>query len=245
MQVEPKIRIFLEGPIKPHREIDLSQDQGHYLRRVMRKKSGEIIRVFNGFDGEFAAKILPDTKKTLTVEVQDQLRSPEANPDIWLLFAPLKKDRTNYLIEKGTELGVSRFMPIRTEYTNSERIKIARLAVIAREATEQSEGFDPPPIDPLARLSDLLQNWPDDRCLIFCDEAQDAGPSWPEVDQKSALLIGPEGGFSRAERNQLRELPFVRPLSLGRKILRAETAAIVALAGWHDRHRDQIKITPS
>ena len=232
MSDEPKIRLFVDQSLHQDAQIALDRDQSHYLTRVMRLRDGAALRAFNGRDGEWSARIDGGTKNTTELKLETLLRAPDQTPDIWLLFAPLKKDRTNFLIEKATELGVAHLMPVLTDFTNAARVNTERLQAVAREATEQCEGFHIPDIATPVTLDTALQNWPQDRHLLFCDEtklgAATALPAGP-----AALLIGPEGGFSPKERARLHAHRAARPISLGPKILRVETAAIAALTYWH------------
>jgi 16S rRNA (uracil1498-N3)-methyltransferase len=164
------------------------------------------------------------------------LRHP---PDLWLLFAPIKKSRTDFIVEKAAELGAARICPVQTDFTNAERVRRDRLQAHAVEAAEQCGGTFVPQVADLARLSDVLADWPEDRRLMFCDEAL-AGPATALPDDHApwAILIGPEGGFSEAERARLAALPGAHAVSLGPRILRADTAAVAALTLWQSRLGD-------
>ncbi len=156
-------------------------------------------------------------------------------PDLWLLFAPIKKARTDFIVEKAAEMGAARILPVQTEFTNSERIRQDRLQAHAVEAAEQCGGTYVPEVADLQKLDTVLRNWPDDRHLIWCDESlvgARAGLQAAQSADKWAILIGPEGGFSDAERSRLTALPFVTTISLGPRILRADTAAVAALTLW-------------
>ena len=228
--------------------ITIDGDQAHYLTRVMRLGAGDAVRVFNGRDGEFAGEIAEAGKNAVRLALGERTRTQQAVPDLWLLFAPLKKDRTDFVIEKAVELGVAEIRPVLTERTNSENVRVDRLARIATEAAEQTERLDVPPVREAQKLFAALDGWPADRVLVFADESGDedgrpwggeAGRAMPlaEVlrgigDGPAAILIGPEGGFSPAERARLRSLSFVKAVGLGPRILRAETAAVAALAIW-------------
>ena len=228
--------------------ITIDGDQAHYLTRVMRLGAGDAVRVFNGRDGEFDGEIAEATKAAVRLSLGNQTRTQQAPPNLWLLFAPLKKDRTDFVIEKAVELGVAEIRPVLTERTNSENVRVDRLARLAIEAAEQTERLDVPPVREAQKLFAELQCWPADRTLIFADEAgDDTGRPWggesgramplaealrEMADGPAAILIGPEGGFSPAERARLRSLPYVKAVGLGPRILRAETAAVAALAIW-------------
>jgi 16S rRNA (uracil1498-N3)-methyltransferase len=228
--------------------ITIDGDQAHYLTRVMRLGAGDAVRVFNGRDGEFDGEIAEATKAAVRLSLGNQTRTQQAPPNLWLLFAPLKKDRTDFVIEKAVELGVAEIRPVLTERTNSENVRVDRLARLAVEAAEQTERLDVPPVREAQKLFAELQSWPAERTLIFADEAGDdtrhpwggeSGRAMPlaealreMADGPAAILIGPEGGFSPAERARLRSLPYVKAVGLGPRILRAETAAVAALAIW-------------
>lgn len=228
--------------------ITIEGDQAHYLTRVMRLGVGDAVRVFNGRDGEFAATISEASKHTLRLALGEQSRKQQAAPDLWLLFAPLKKARTDFVVEKAVELGASEIRPVLTERTDADTVRVERLARIAVEAAEQTERLDVPPVREAQKLFAALEGWPAERALIYADEAGDdeAKPWGGEsgraqslesalrqmTDGPAAILIGPEGGFSAGERARLRSLSFVRPVGLGPRILRAETAAVATLAVW-------------
>ncbi len=202
----------------------------------MRILPGDEILAFNGEDGEWLARVEGRSvlAETLTC-LELTLRQVDA-PDVWLLFAPLKKARTNYAVEKSTELGVSRIVPVRTERTNAKRVAIKRLEAIAVEAAEQCGGLTVPEIAPLSRLDDVLAEWPSGRRLFVCDEEL-SGTSTEPFEASgvgpAAVLVGPEGGFADGERNSLAGLPAAELVSLGNRILRAETAVVAALALLH------------
>ena len=220
--------------------VPLERGQSHYLSTVMRMLPGDEILVFNGEHGEWLARLegRPARAEALTC-IESTLPQAEA-PDVWLLFAPLKKARTNYAVEKATELGVGRIVPVRTERTNAKRIAIERLEAIAVEAAEQCGGLTVPEIAPLSRLEDVLAGWPPGRRLFVCDEelsGTGAGPFEAGSDGPVAVLIGPEGGFAEGERNALIGMPSAELVSLGNRILRAETAVAAALALLHRSRR--------
>lgn len=228
--------------------ITIDGDQAHYLTRVMRLGAGDPVRVFNCRNGEFDGKIVEANKNTVRLALGEQTRTQQAAPDLWLMFAPLKKDRTDFVVEKAVELGVAEIRPVITERTNSGNVRVDRLTRLAVEAAEQTERLDVPPVREAQKLFAALQNWPTDRTLIFADEAGDdavrpwggeTGKALPLEealrgmgDGPAAILVGPEGGFSPAERSRLRSLSYVKAVGLGPRILRAETAAVAALAIW-------------
>ncbi|MGB0747418.1 MAG: 16S rRNA (uracil(1498)-N(3))-methyltransferase [Magnetospiraceae bacterium] len=233
----PPLRIFVAEDLAPGAVVPLPPDKAHHLRAVMRRGVGDPVRLFNGRHGEWDGMIQALDKKTALAQVRGQYRPQETTADPWLLFAPLKKDATDFLVEKATELGVARLVPVLTDHTVTRRVNVARLAATARGAAEQCERLSVPTIDAPISLAAALRDWPKDRTLIVGDEHGNAqplatalreGPCHPHI----GLLVGPEGGFSTSELTAPRALPFVLPVTLGPRILRAETAAIAALAVW-------------
>ncbi len=238
----------------PGAAIALDESAMRHVGTVLRRDVGDGLRVFNADDGEWAAEIIAKDKRGMRVRVGALLRAARATPDLDLLFAPVKRHATDLIVEKATELGVRRLRPVITQRTIAENVRLDRLQAIAREAAEQTERFDAPEILPPLSLARALDGWDAARPLIYADEQGDdegaawggeAGraPSFLDAIQnlkadKLALLIGPEGGFTIEERRLLRGLPFVIPVSLGPRILRAETAVIAALsviqAAWGD-----------
>lgn len=215
--------------------IGLEPERVHYLRNVLRLDKGARIAVFNGSDGEYAARIEGFGKGWCTLAVEEKRREPVPEPDLWLVFAPIKRARLDFIAEKATELGVSGLWPVYTQHTIVTRVNQDRLLATVIEAAEQSERLSIPQIFEAAKLSDVLARWPKDRRLIFCDETGGGGPIADVVAKQDpleprAILIGPEGGFARAELDALRELPFAVPVGLGPRVLRADTAALAALA---------------
>lgn len=241
-------RLHTDASLAEGGEASLGPDRAHYLRTVLRRDVGAEIRLFNARDGEFAATISELSKKAGSAHIDGRLRAPEEEPDILILFAPIKRAPLELVIQKATELGAAGFAPVLTDRTNSDRLNMERLASIALEASEQCGRLSVPTFAERKRLVDALLRWDKSRQLIYCDEAGDdpaaewggrdgrAGPLYEIVKEraftKAALLIGPEGGFSPDERGWLRSLPFVTPVTLGPRILRADTAAIVSLALW-------------
>ena len=243
-------RLFVDSVLEAEGGVSLSEDQARYLGQVLRKKPGDVVRVFNGRDGEYSAHIADFTKRGGELVCQVQTRAQATSPDIQLLFAPLKRQRTDLIVEKATELGAARIQPVFTARTNSDHVRTDRLRAIAIEAAEQTERLDVPVIEEPAPLASLLFRWPENRRIIFADESgDDDSRAWggdagrappiaaalqPYASQNTqwAILIGPEGGFTPEERAHLRTLPCVTPVSLGPRILRAESAAIAALTIW-------------
>jgi len=231
---QARIRLHLDQPLGPEQPIALPEAAAHYLFAVMRLSTGAEILVFNGRDGEWLAEIAEAGKRRGTLLCRDRLRAPAPPPDLWLLFAPLKKARTDFVVEKAVELGAARIVPVQTEFTNAERIRQDRLQAHAVEAAEQCGATHVPEVADLARLDRLLAEWDKGRQLIWADEAQagQAAGLAGVAPGPAAILIGPEGGFSPAERARLASAPFVRRVALGPRILRAETAALAALVLW-------------
>jgi len=230
-----KIRLFLDHDLGPGQTVPLSQDQAHYLFGVMRRGPGDEVLVFNGRDGEWRASVVQAGKRAGTLGVLDQTRPLQMPPDLWLLFAPIKKARTDFIVEKATELGACRIQPVSTRFTNSERIRRDRLQAHAVEAAEQCGGTYVPDVAELAPLERLLADWSADRQLVFCDEARVGAASDLRGVLRgapAAILIGPEGGFSEEERARLLTMKAATPISLGPRILRADTAATAAIALW-------------
>jgi 16S rRNA (uracil1498-N3)-methyltransferase len=215
--------------LAPDAELALAPGQAHYLGTVMRRAPGDRLRLFNGRDGEWLGRLTALRKDRAAVRAETRLRPQAPEPDLWLLFAPLKRDATDLVAQKATELGAAALLPVFTERTNAARINPARLAAIATEAAEQSERLTVPRIAPAATLPEALAAWPAGRPLVAAMERRAAGPVRPAAGP-SALLVGPEGGFSVRELDDLARRPFVVPATLGPRILRADTAAIVGLA---------------
>ncbi|MEL6414644.1 MAG: 16S rRNA (uracil(1498)-N(3))-methyltransferase [Pseudomonadota bacterium] len=228
-------RLYTPKPLAEGEEISLPADQSRYLTRVMRLEAGAIVRAFNGADGEWQCT-LAGTPKSVALVPQQQVRLQSSSPDLKLLFAPIKKARTDFIIEKATELGVRTIQPVFTQYSQSNRVRIDRFESLAIEAAEQSERMDVPQIHEARALPKLLSEWDASRPLIFCDESPQAislATYSKQLNEKpAAILVGPEGGFSPKEWEMLRSLDFVMPITLGPRILRAETAVVSALSLW-------------
>ena len=226
-------RLYISEPIRADSTLTLSRSQSHYLINVMRMTSGDQFLVFNGIDGEWKVFITDANKKCTTVSVTEQT-SPQTNElDIWLLFAPIKKDRTDFIIEKATELGVSKIMPVITEHTQISRVNIERLQATAIEATEQSRRLTVPEFEAAQQLQNALNNWPSSRRLIYLDETGNGQALARVLQDKTddlAFVIGPEGGFSPSELDAMDKLTFSVGADLGPRILRSETAVVAALA---------------
>ncbi len=225
-------RIYLEASLAEGRTLALSNDHAHYLRNVLRLSEGTELRVFNGSDGEWRAVISSLGKRAGDIEIQEQLRAPEACPDIWLCFAPVRKHRNAFILEKATELGVAKLQPVTTARTQFSKLRLEKMQSQIIEAAEQTERLDIPLLNATIGLDQMLADWPTERTLIFADEAGDAKPALVALQNltgPTALLIGPEGGFTPQERERLRGQDYVIPVSLGPRILRADTAALSLL----------------
>jgi 16S rRNA (uracil1498-N3)-methyltransferase len=230
-----KTRLYVAGDLGVNMAVTLDEGQAHYLLHVLRAKAGNRVLLFNGRDGEWLAEIAQAGKRGVTATCLKQTQAQAGAPDIWLVFAPVKKTPSDYLVQKATELGVSCLLPVFTHRTIVGRINQERMAANAIEAAEQSARLSVPEIREGIALEKLLASWPKERRLFFCDEGGDAKPlaqAARGVDGPAAILTGPEGGFDPAERDMLRGLAFVTPVTLGPRILRADTAALAALAVW-------------
>jgi 16S rRNA (uracil1498-N3)-methyltransferase len=252
-----KVRLHVSADLASGAEVPLDEAQAHYLRHVMRARAGDRVLLFNGRDGEWLAEIASVSKKSLTLACRRQTAPQAGAPDIWLLFAPIKKTPADYLAQKATELGAAKLQPVFTRRTIVSRVNQERLLANAVEAAEQSGRLSVPEIGEAMNLDKALANWPKERTLYFCDEGgdakplaqalADAGPPPPRgrstlegdvpvaalaMRRAEGVLVGPEGGFDSEERAMLRALPFVVPVTLGPRILRADTAALAALSIW-------------
>ena len=232
------IRLYVDHPLAAGQSVPLTIEQSHYLFRVMRKGVGEKLEVFNGVDGEWSAEVIQASRKSGILLCRDMSRPLLLPPDLWLMFAPLKKSRSNFIVEKATEMGASQIMPIKTDFTNLERVRQGSLQSQAIEAAEQCGGTFVPSVLDLQKLSNVLDVW-DDRKIMFCDETF-AGKlvSLSYLPGPWAILIGQEGGFSAGERKRLGEMHQVHRMALGPRILRAETAAIAAMTLWQSNMGD-------
>jgi 16S rRNA (uracil1498-N3)-methyltransferase len=230
-----RIRLHVDHPLRPGQTVPLTREQAHYLSGVMRLGPGAEVFTFNGRDGEWRCEIAEVGKRGGSLACLEQTAPLRMPPDLWLLFAPIKKARTDFIVEKAAELGARVIRPVQTDFTNAERIRRDRLQAHAVEATEQCGGTYVPEVAELEKLDRLLSDWPVDRRLLFCDEAA-AGETQTDLKDLPrgpwAILIGPEGGFSEEERVRLRAMPQATRIALGPRILRADTAAVAALALW-------------
>ncbi|MFZ5709612.1 MAG: 16S rRNA (uracil(1498)-N(3))-methyltransferase, partial [Pseudomonadota bacterium] len=245
------VRLYVDHALNGGQSVPLAEAQAHYLGTVMRLGPGDALLAFNGRDGEWRVAFRPQGRRGGTLDCLAPVRPQGSPPDLWLVFAPLKKARTDFLVEKAVELGVSRLMPVQTDFTSAERLRDDRLRAHAVEAAEQCGATSVPEIAPLTALSRVLSGWDPSRRLWLCDEEAGAGPGEGRGESgggvprhgaggaaapapahsafagagpgPAAIAIGPEGGFSPSERVRLRSLAFVSPVGLGPRILRAET----------------------
>ena len=208
-------RLFVDVELKEGTEIRLDGSHAHYLLKVMRIKQNQPVKLFDDRTGEYLAHVTMLGKRDLILLIDGKTRERENSPDLWLLAAPIKRTRYDWIAEKATELGVTKMIPVQTERTQNNPIKPDKLRAHMIEAAEQCERTALPLLDDLIKLDVLLKDWPEDRHLFF-----------------AAILIGPEGGFSDAENRMIRALPQSVPVSLGPRILRADTAAIAAISLW-------------
>ena len=246
----PSTRLFLTGPLAPGESLGLSPEQFNYLRNVLRFAAGGELLVFDGQSGEWLARYDQIGKRAGEVEILRQTRAQPAANDLWYLFAPLKHARLDYMVQKAAEMGVSQLQPVLTEYTQTSRINMERMRANVVEACEQCGVLNVPEIKEAVTLPTLLEHWSTDRRLIFCNEAAPLSDPYQRLQALGpgplALLIGPEGGFSAKERDELLRHPFVTSLAIGPRILRADTAAVAALAilqaalgDWHSAHAQE------
>ena len=228
------LRLFVDSALSTGASVAASEAQGHYLLHVMRRAPSDPVALFNGRDGEWRAVVQTPSKRHVVFEVTDQLRAQNQTPDVWLAFAPVK--RIDMIVEKASELGASALLPVMTRRTDVSRINFDRMRAISIEAAEQCERLSVPVIQPAQDFDAFLAGWPSTRRLYFLDETGAGAPIaqalQAEVTQSCAFLVGPEGGFTQSELDALKQLPFATGVSLGPRILRAETAALAALACW-------------
>ncbi len=233
-------RLFVDMPLALGVTPTIEGPAAHYLLNVMRAAVGAPILLFDNRSGEWLASIAASAKRSLTLHIERQTRPIEQVPDLWLCFAPVKKARLDWIIEKATELGVARLQPVITERTIVERVKRERLAAQIIEACEQCGRTALPTLGEPIKLPRLIGEWPAARALLFADEAGGAALASVEAPAPAAILIGPEGGFTARERELVLTNPAARRIALGPRILRAETAAIAATAAWMTRYGDWV-----
>jgi 16S rRNA (uracil1498-N3)-methyltransferase len=223
-------RLFVDQPLEQGAALTLEGAAANYLGNVLRLGAGAQVKLFDDRTGEWLAEIREAGKKRLTLAVGERLRGREAVPDLWLLFAPIKRGRIDWLVEKATELGVARLVPVLTRRTIVDRLNLERLRAHVVEAAEQCERTALTELAEPQKLEALLAGWPTERILYFADEA--GGEALAGEAGPAAILIGPEGGFTAEERAAIRALPQAHPITLGPRILRADTAALAAVALW-------------
>lgn len=235
-------RLFVDEALVAGASVQLEGAAANYLGNVLRLDPGAGVKLFDDKSGEWLASVAEAGRKRVTLVVRENLRPREEVPDLWLLFAPIKRGRIDWLVEKATELGVARLQPVLTQRTVVDRLNLERLRAHAVEAAEQCERTALPVLTGERKLKALLAEWPDERALLFADEA--GGPPMMEVVQPgpAAILIGPEGGFTDDERALIRQHPKAQPASLGPRILRADTAALAAVSLWMSMAGDWAKV---
>mgnify|MGYP001227212225 CR=1 FL=1 len=231
-----KTRIFVNKSISSNLIIYVKNKQHHFLKNVMRIKVNDKINVFDGTSGEWTSKVISINRENTALLVTENIKKMHSSSDLWLIFAPIKQNRMRIAIQKATEIGVSKIIPCFTEYTNFNKINLKNLYQNTIEASEQSERLDIPSIEKEVDLKSLLQNWPKDRKLIYCDEKNKDNKSIIETiinlkktTNKWSVLVGPEGGFSDTEQNMILKNINVVPVSLGKTILRSDTAITTSL----------------
>ena len=225
--------------------IELNSGQSHYLTSVLRKKNGAELLLFNGRDGGFLGVIETNVKRSLAIRCKQQLLLQTHSSDLWLIFVPIKRSRMDFMVQKATELGVSKIWPVQSEFGQIKRIREDKLRANMIEAAEQTERLDLPEIGKFTSIQTVLNNWPEDRVLMVCDETKsEVGHARSmlqlnrNLSEKAAILIGPEGGFSAPEREQFRIHSMCENISLGPRILRSDTAAMTALSIFQSNFGD-------
>jgi 16S rRNA (uracil1498-N3)-methyltransferase len=245
-------RLFVEADLLAGSEAPLAEAQVHYLRHVMRRADGAPLLLFNGRDGEWRATLEGRGRKAAVARLGERVREQTAEPDVWLCFAPVKRARIDFIAEKATELGAALLQPVLTQHTMVERVNLERLRANAIEAAEQTERLTVPEVRAPVELARLLGAWPAERRLLMCDETG-GGPPIAEalagLDLAArtapwAIVVGPEGGFAEGELAAIRRIKDVMAVGLGPRILRADTAALAALACWQALVGDWQRPTP-
>lgn len=248
MDVDSRVkitRLFVDSALMENALIELNSGQSHYLSSVLRKKNGADLLLFNGRDGGFLGVIETNGKRSFAVRCKQQLLVQTHSSDLWLIFVPIKRTRMDFMVQKATELGVSKIWPVQSEFGQVKQIREDKLRANMIEAAEQTERLDLPEIGAFTPLQTVLDNWPEDRVLVVCDETKsEAGLARSmlqlnrNLTEKAAILIGPEGGFSAPEREQLDRHPMCENISLGPRILRSDTAAMAALSIFQSNFGD-------
>ena len=227
-------RLYVDAPLKAGAVFDAPADQAHYLIHVLRLKEGDHVRLFNGHDGEWQAEVSAAKKKTCVLKIGRQLIPQTVPEDIFYLFAPIKHARLDYMAQKATEMGASNLMPVLTQNTQVTRVNLERLRANAIEAAEQCNLLSVPKVHEPQTLDEVLAGWHAERALIFCHESAEEKSPFDDLrklrGKPCAVLVGPEGGFTKNERDKLLSASYTLPISLGPRILRADTAAVAALA---------------
>ncbi len=237
MSKRPSARLFVEQDLAEGANADIGPAQVHYLKHVLRLAAGDVVALFNGRDGEWLATIERLGKGRGSLTATELRRRQSSEGDLWLLFAPPKRARLDFLVQKASELGAAAMLPVKTRHTTVTRLNVERLRANVMEAAEQCERLTLPRVEAMCALDDVLRDWPPERRLLLCAEA---GPARPIAEMLAAadrtvpwaVLTGPEGGFAKSELDQLSKLPFVSAVSLGPRLLRADTAVIAALSCW-------------
>jgi len=231
-----KTRLFIEKQISQNLMIYIKEKQHHFLKNVLRIKLNDVINVFDGITGEWRSQVISISKDKTALKIEKKIREFETQPDIWLIFAPIKLFRLNIIIQKAVELGVSKFVPCKTEFSNFDKLNYTNLELNAIEAAQQCERIDIPKIEKIINLDAIIKELPNDRAIVFCDESDTNLPSIYEKVRlnlnnysKWSVIIGPEGGFSNEERDLIKKQKNVLRVTLGSRILRSDTAAISSL----------------
>ena len=231
-----KTRLFIEKKISQNLMIYIKEKQHHFLKNVLRIKLNDVINVFDGITGEWRSQVISISKDKTALKIEKKIREFETQPDIWLIFAPIKLFRLNIIIQKAVELGVSKFIPCKTEFSNFDKLNYTNLELNAIEAAQQCERIDIPKIEKIINLDAMIKELPNDRAIVFCDESDTNLPSiYDEVRlnlnnySKWSVIIGPEGGFSNEERELIKKQKNLLRVTLGSRILRSDTAAISSL----------------
>lgn len=231
---QAKVRLYVDQPLAAGQPVAVGEGQANYLFNVMRLAPGAAVALFNGRDGEWLARVEQAGKRNGILRAEAQTAPLRLPPDLWLLFAPVKKARTDFIVEKAVELGVARVLPVLTRRTQGERTRADKMRAHAIEAAEQCGATFVPEVVEAQPLDRVLAGWPEGRRILWADEglAGNAATFATLPPGPWAILIGPEGGFAPEERERLAALPQVMPISLGPRILRAETAALAAITLW-------------
>jgi len=230
-------RLYVAEDLAPGATVGLGAERAHFLKHVLRLGPGAAVALFNARDGEFLARIDGIGKGWASLSLGERRRAPQPEGDLWLLFAPIKFGRIDFLVQKATELGAARLQPVFTRFTAVDRVNVERMRANATEAAEQAERLSVPEVGEAMTLDRAIGDWPRERALYVCAERGPAAPvaeafARHAPETPAAILTGPEGGFERAELDALLKLPFVTPVGLGPRVLRADTAALSALAVW-------------